>query len=348
MSGHGVEMLTSFRECVVFLEQAIKSCVSRDGNSRWTHRYEEITKRNGGSQPHPMILLGDYLEALSVSQQHLSDLHVIHVTGTKGKGSTCAFVESILRAHGYKTGLFTSPHLLSFTERFRIGGTPVSEDVFAAYLHRTVQLYEAAGLPQPPTFALLSLMCWYMFVSEKVDVAVIEVGIGGDFDFTNVVNLPAVCAFSSIGHDHMDLLGDTLQSIAFHKAGIMRPRIPAFSTEQLPEAMTALQHYADTLPTQLSVVRKLDIDTISTSMGQSFVLGLRGDFQLLNSALAVAVSREWLHQRGCTDSAWSPQITRALATCKWPGRAQLVKVITSTMALTLISEVSPPKYILLH
>ena len=167
---------------------------------------------------------------------------MIHVTGTKGKGSTCAFVEAALRQCGFRTGLYTSPHLVEVRERIRINGVPLSRALFAKY-HRETEtrllanrdLSSAVEMPTalPTYFRYLTLMALHAFREERTDVAILEVGIGGRYDATNVVERPVVCGITSIGLDHQSVLGHTRDAIADHKGGILkvllasRPRKPA-------------------------------------------------------------------------------------------------------------------------
>jgi folylpolyglutamate synthase len=172
----------------------------------------------------------EFLRRMGISQDMLHGLNVIHVAGTKGKGSTCSYTERILRNAGLKTGLFTSPHLVQVRERIRINGVPISEPLFVRYLQETwdklsdIDLIggEESTNRMPTYFRFLTLMAFHAFLQEKVDVAVIEVGIGGLFDATNVIDRPIVCAITSLGLDHVKLLGNSLTLIARHKAGIMK------------------------------------------------------------------------------------------------------------------------------
>ena len=157
------------------------------------------------------------------------DLNVLHITGTKGKGSTSAFLDSILRHRGYRTGLFTSPHLVSVTERIRINGIPLSKEQFVDYFwdirDSLLKLDICFGSPQAPIipyFYFLTLMGLKVFVSERVDVAILEVGIGGRYDATNIFPSSVASAITLLDLDHMNVLGDTLTEIASQKAGIMK------------------------------------------------------------------------------------------------------------------------------
>jgi folylpolyglutamate synthase len=162
--------------------------------------------------------------------------NAVHIAGTKGKGSTSAFVESILRHYHasqspnggfpFKTGLYTSPHLLEVRERIRINGQPLSQLDFAHYFFECWDKLTAtcagSGTTMPTYFRFLTLMAFHVFLREKVDAAVVEVGIGGAYDATNILEKPAVCGVSSLGFDHQAILGETLPEIAWHKCGIFK------------------------------------------------------------------------------------------------------------------------------
>ena len=154
-------------------------------------------------------------------------LHVLHIAGSKGKGSTALLCEALLRAAGVSTGTFTSPHLERWTERFRIDGREVPEDALAATIGELRPHVEALrGSPEPPSFFdVITAAAFQLFSAARVDVAIVEVGLGGRLDSTNVVE-PAVCCITSIELEHTDKLGDTLAAIAGEKAGIAKPHVP--------------------------------------------------------------------------------------------------------------------------
>lgn len=165
-----------------------------------------------------------YLKILDLEEK-IGGLKIIHVAGTKGKGSTCTFCEAILRECGFRTGLFTSPHLIDVRERFRINGLDITEDRFLLYFWNCWNQLEervTEDLPMPPLFQFLTLLALKIFVCEQVDVAIIEAGLGGKRDSTNVIKEPIVCGITSLGMDHVEALGNTLGQIASHKAGIFK------------------------------------------------------------------------------------------------------------------------------
>ncbi|KAE9332020.1 hypothetical protein PF008_g15138 [Phytophthora fragariae] len=261
-------------------------------------------------------------------------LSVVHVAGTKGKGSTCAMVERILRQAGYKTGLFTSPHLVSPCERFRINGKPIADDVFLRHFNAVwdgLERTQDQSGPYPPMawfFRFLTLMALHIFADEQVDVVVLEVGLGGRLDATNVFRTPVVCGISTLDLDHTRVLGETLDLIAYAKAGIFKPDVPAFTTAQEPLAMQMLDKCAADTNTPLFRVPTLD------GFGPDGVnckLGLHGDYQRTNAGLAVALASTWLrHKRGEDATApldlaavLEPDVKEGLKYAFWPGRAQL-------------------------
>ncbi|RAV98000.1 bifunctional folylpolyglutamate synthase/dihydrofolate synthase [Pseudochryseolinea flava] len=155
----------------------------------------------------------------------------IHVAGTNGKGSTSHMLASILQSAGYKTGLYTSPHLKEFTERIRVDGQMISKDFVLDFVNR---IRPAIDEVQPSFFEITVAMAFDYFVAQQVDIAVIEVGLGGRLDSTNVI-MPEISVITNIGWDHKDILGDTLEKIASEKAGIIKPGIPVVVSERQKE-----------------------------------------------------------------------------------------------------------------
>ncbi|TYZ59225.1 hypothetical protein PybrP1_002233 [[Pythium] brassicae (nom. inval.)] len=283
-----------------------------------------------------VAMMQHYLARLALTDAVNRQLSVVHVAGTKGKGSTCAMVERILRAAGYKTGLFTSPHLISPCERFRINGKPIAEDVFLRHfravwtgLERTAD-QSGEYPPMAWFFRFLTLLALHLFADEQCDVVILEVGIGGRLDATNVVPAPVVCGISTLDLDHTQVLGDTLAQIAYAKGGILKPGVPAFTCAQEPEALAALRACAAESRTQLRVVPS--VDTMGPG-GADAVLGMRGSYQRVNAGLAVALAATWLqHKRGEArdgvdldlSRALEPAVRDGLERAFWPARSHLV------------------------
>ncbi|TPX15517.1 uncharacterized protein E0L32_004497 [Thyridium curvatum] len=257
-------------------------------------------RRKAGIRPDEASIreMRAYLARIGYTSQDLDRLNVIHVAGTKGKGSTCAFADSILahyrRAHGRpsRVGLFISPHLIAVRERIRIDSVPISEALFARYFFEVWDRLEAgtggdagaAPLGTKPIYArYLTLMSFHVFLSEGVDAAVYETGIGGEYDATNIVDRPLATGISALGIDHVFALGGTVDKIAWHKAGIMKPGAAAFTVEQVPDAAPVLARRAADKGVAL---RGLDVDPRLKGVA------IRPDalFQRRNATLAVALA----------------------------------------------------------
>jgi len=172
-------------------------------------------------------------------------LRAVHVAGTNGKGSTCAFTAAALRAAGYRVGLYISPHLVRVNERFVVDGAEISDRALGERVLQVLERFPAAlETPAPLTyFELGTLVALWHFAQERVDVAVLETGLGGRLDATTAAE-PAVSAVTPIGFDHMEYLGHTLAAIAGEKAGIIKPRVPVVLAAQPPEARTVLRDRA--------------------------------------------------------------------------------------------------------
>ncbi|KAL8041366.1 hypothetical protein ABFS82_10G158300 [Erythranthe guttata] len=272
-----------------------------------------------------------YIKILDL-EEPVEGLKIIHVAGTKGKGSTCTFCEAILRECGFKTGLFTSPHLIDVRERFRLDGSDISEEKFLHYFwecwSQLKQENVRDDLPMPPLFQFLTVLAFKIFASEKVDVAIIEVGLGGTRDSTNVIKDPVVCGVSPLGMDHMETLGDTLEQIASHKAGIFKHRVPAFTVPQLSEAMDVLKERARDISVPLEVVAPLNRSKLK---GKE--LSLSGEHQFTNAGLAVALCKSWLRRTGNWEKLFQhadlednlpDAFLRGLSTARLSGRAEIV------------------------
>ena len=245
------------------------------------------------------------LHYLAVSQDDLRSMNVIHISGTKGKGSTCAFIECILRKKGFKTGLFTSPHLISVRERIQLDGKPIEKDLFAKnffHVYEQLKLFDSSlnsrvstGQDQcsdnstlPFYFNFLTLLALYTFKQQGCNATILEVGIGGEFDCTNIVDQPTVVGVSSLGIDHVKLLGSTLEEIAWHKAGIFKANVPAFTTNnQKIEALGVLLQRAEERNCPIKICPPLD--EYQTVENRKMRLGINGEVQKLNASLALQI-----------------------------------------------------------
>lgn len=175
--------------------------------------------------------LTNTLQLLDALGNPHEEIQWIHIAGTNGKGSVSSMLASILSANGFKTGLYTSPHLLDYTERIRIDGKPISQEEVIDFVEN---IKPHCSIIQPSFFEITVAMAFYHFAKHKIDFGVIEVGLGGRLDSTNVIN-PLLSIITSIGWDHMDMLGDTLEQIAFEKAGIIKPNVPVVISDEIPK-----------------------------------------------------------------------------------------------------------------
>ncbi|MFT4736486.1 MAG: dihydrofolate synthase/folylpolyglutamate synthase [Cyclobacteriaceae bacterium] len=220
------------------------------------------------------------LEALGNPHTHFRS---IHIAGTNGKGSSAHAISSILQEAGYKTGLYTSPHLKSFTERIRINGSEISQDAVVKFVSDNRSIIEEI---QPSFFELTVAMSFLHFFEEKVDIAVIEVGLGGRLDSTNVI-VPEVSLITNIGFDHMDLLGYTLPEIAREKAGIIKKSVPVVIGSIQPETLPVFTEISTYHGSPMILCEKLAIrgssqfNTVSYGI-DSYELDIQSDYYVKN------------------------------------------------------------------
>ncbi len=262
----------------------------------------------------------------------------VHIAGTKGKGSTAAMLSAMLSNCGLKVGLYTSPHLLDVRERVQINGEMISEAETTRLMGRIAPVVRRLGKDEPTYFEILTALAFLYFAEQKVDLAVVETGMGGRLDSTNVIR-PEVCAITSISYDHMSQLGPTLDKIAEEKAGIFKPGVPAVSAPQTPEAKAALQRIAAKLKTPLLFTGK-DIEfsyrfestrpigphtrvslITPNSRFEHLPVPMLGEHQAINCGLALSIMAV-LKDRGfkLEDQA----VIEGLAKAKLPGRMEII------------------------
>ncbi len=259
-----------------------------------------------------------------MQQSDLSKLNIVHVAGTKGKGSTCAYVDSILsqyqKSHGVpsKIGLFVSPHLIAVRERIRVNSSPISKSQFAKYFF---EVWDALGdLEKPVYFRYLTLMSYHVFIREGVDAAVYEVGIGGEYDSTNIVESPAVTGISSLGIDHTYSLGETIEEIAWHKAGIQKGGCPSYTVVQPAAALKVVKDRA-----QERNVKYLKVVGEDERL-KGVNIHPNASFQKLNASLAVALAETLLTKLVPTfqrdSDVLSEEFRQGLEKVVWRGRCE--------------------------
>ena len=255
---------------------------------------------------------------------HLSIPPAFHIAGTNGKGSTAAFLRAIVEAAGKSVHVHTSPHLVNWTERYRLGAPGGGHLVSDAVLERTVDRVAAANGGKPITvFEIMSAVGFVLFSEHPADYSILEVGLGGRFDATNVIGKPAVSIITPVDLDHMMHLGNTVEKIAFEKAGIIKPGIPVVVAEQQDAALDVIRARADELNAPVIVARQ-DLDWYEQAgrlvyQDEHGLLDLplprlKGTHQLANAATAIAAARVVLP--GLENGVFE----QAMQSVQWPGR----------------------------
>ncbi len=262
----------------------------------------------------------------------------VHIAGTNGKGSTAAFAAGMLTASGYRVGLYTSPHLVSFTERIRINNVPVTEETVVGLAERVRSRYEGVPSPEgnpltPTFFEVTTAMAFTCFAEERVDVAVIEAGMGGRLDSTNVI-VPLVSVITNIDLEHTEFLGDTLEQIAGEKAGIIKPGVPVVTGAVQPEAVQVIERSAAPQgspvyrmprdfgagPTVAGQEQEFDYRGITGRLTR-LRIGMAGRHQVGNACLALAAA-ECMGMAGL--AVPETAIRTGLAQTLWEGRLERV------------------------
>ena len=257
-------------------------------------------------------------------------LRFVHITGTNGKGSTAAMIASILAAAGLRAGLYTSPHLYQFYERMQVNGAPISDRDLGRL---TQQVLEAAeDMDDPPTeFELMTAVAMAYFLEQHCDLVVLEVGLGGRLDSTNVIPHPEAAVITNIGLEHTKELGNTLAQIAAEKAGILKPGCRCVLYAQGEEASQVVRNVClgqnipllETAPEQLEVLDSgLDGQTFRYRGNGPYRIRLLGDYQLSNAMTALDTVQA-LREGGWDIS--EPAVQQGLLQARWPGRLELVR-----------------------
>lgn len=280
---------------------------------------KNVQKRGSilGLEPVKMLL-----ERLDNPQEKLK---VIHVAGTNGKGSICTFLEAMYRAEGKKVGRYISPTIYCYLERFQINGEYLEETVFAKLLTQVdevIKQMDTEGKELPTAFEIETVIAFLYFLEEKTELVILETGMGGREDATNVVSRPVCTVFSSIGMDHMQFLGDTIEQIAFEKAGIMKEGCPAVIYPNAPEVMNVLKKQGSLHNIVLDEVNKDRIQILSETLDESvfcyngieYQIRMLGEYQIYNAVTAIETK---LFLDGYL-------IKESLMEAKWEGRFEKI------------------------
>lgn len=275
------------------------------------------------------------IQALLAELNHPElSLQVVHVAGSNGKGSTCAFMASFLKQSGYKTGLYTSPHLCDIRERFRINGTWISREDFNRHSRRVLGacLKVQKKLGHLPThFEALTAIAFCWFKEQKVDWVVLEVGLGGRLDATNVILTPALCLITPIGLEHQNILGKTIGKIAWEKAGILKEGAAAATVQPHPEAARAIDRAASEKGAALWMAgrdfmfrkERAGFYWEGPGLRRHFKLPGLPEYQTANASLAVAGIQR-LRAQGVVSAL--PLIQKSLSAMRWPGRLEEISL----------------------
>ena len=298
-------------------------------NNQWIAHYRT-------DQPH--FGLERMVELLALRGNPHLKLKVIHIGGTNGKGSTIAFLKKMLEGLGLRVGVFSSPYLIHYTDQISINGESIPEAKLEALMADYQTLLEgesAANLQGTTEFEIITALAYDYFASEQVDVAIMEVGMGGLLDSTNVCQ-PILTGITTIGLDHVALLGDTLEAIAEQKAGIIKQGIPLVTGHIVPEALTVIDSIAEAknaprlaygkdyqVRHQESVVTGEIFDYTSSVRQGSFQTGLLGLHQIENAGMALTLLDAYCQETGreLPDNAL---VAQALEETSWPGRLEVV------------------------
>lgn len=280
--------------------------------------------------------LGPVTELMERLGNPQDQLEYVHIAGTNGKGSTAAYMDSVLRAAGYRTGLYTSPFLEQFSERIRVNGESIGNEELARITTRVrdaVEQMEKDGSTAPTIFEMVTAVAFLYFLERQCDIVVLEVGMGGRLDATNIIRHPEVSIITKLGMDHMNFLGNTLGEIAWEKAGIMKQGTPCVSWPQEEEAAAVLVREGRKKSVPLTFADLENVRILSSDLhGQRFRfrpspendpaekeihIGMLGEYQVGNAVLALT-ALETMKRRG-----WKipePALERGMEAARWPGR----------------------------
>lgn len=294
----------------------------------YSQAMEYMEKVNGlGSVP-GLASVTELCRRLSNPQDQLK---FVHIAGTNGKGSTLAYVSTVLSEAGYRVGRYSSPAVFDYRERFQINGKMISKQALSKYLTLVAEkadAMEAEGLPHSTAFEIETALAFLFFLDKKCDIVILETGMGGLSDATNLIKTTLVCAFTSISMDHMQYLGKTLAEIAKHKAGILKPGSRAVSVRQKPEAEAVLRQACEEKKVDFLVADAADATKVKYGFDKQkfsyagyrdLIISLAGRWQIENAVLAVKVLqvlndmgfpvREEALRKGLRETVWRGRYT---------------------------------------
>lgn len=292
--------------------------------------YKYIKKAEGAGIVPGLSTIKELLSRLGDPQD---SVNVIHIAGTNGKGSIFAFLEYILRAAGYRVGRYISPTIFTYLERFQINSRYMTEEEFAEIMEAVggaASGMEADGLNYPTAFELETAMAFLYFEKKKVDFLLLETGMGGRLDATNVVKKPLCTVLASISMDHMKFLGNDLSGILREKMGIMRPGVPCVAYQLQETLRPAYLEECERLaaPAYMCDFSRIRITAIEKDYTEyiyddkCYKIALNGLYQVYNSVVAIEVARCLNRYSGC--SITDEQIKKGLAAARWKGRFEQV------------------------
>ncbi len=290
---------------------------ARSDNPAVQHQLDRLSHLSPGRDVLGLERIQALLDRLDHPERRLPP--VFHVAGTNGKGSTCAFLRSCIEAAGLSAHVYTSPHLVRFNERIRVAGTLIGDAELAALLDEVLGASEGIGAS---FFEVTSAAAFLAFARTPANACIVEVGLGGRLDATNVITAPAACGIAALGIDHQSFLGDTIAAIAGEKAGIARAGVPLATFAYPAEAEAAITQAvvaSGALRLRLGDAWRVDARRYSDRYGEVELpaLGLVGEHQRLNAGLALAMLR---HQRAVAVPAEA--CLAGLASATWPARLQ--------------------------
>lgn len=292
---------------------------------------EEIPKF---TTKHPLEHTRELLRRLGNPER---SFRVIHVAGTNGKGSVCAYLDSMLRAGGYRCGLFTSPHLVTINERFKVQGMNISDNIFLEVFLKvkdtTEKFMQETGETHPSYFEFLFLMGMLIFQREKVEYVVLETGLGGRLDATNTIEKPLACIITSISRDHTEYLGDTIPEIAGEKAGIIKAGVPVIYDGHSAEVSAVIENRAREMGAQAYMMKE-DMYQLQSNTREGITFLFRGEeneqvllripyiapYQMMNASLAYFTMKKLQNIHGIS----TENLVKGIAQSHWEGRMETI------------------------